>query len=192
MSERPRVVVLGGCNGAGKTTASRALLADALKVMAFVNADQIAQGLSGFSPESATVEASRIMLDRLHALADRRESFAFEATLAGRSYASLLREVKSIGYRVELYYFWLSTADLSVRRVAARVAAGGHDIPEETLRRRHPRSVRNFLTLYRPLADHWEVYDNSVESRMILIAMGTDNYTLTVDPRRFEQLESST
>src|SRR6266851_3407473 len=103
----PSVIVLGGINGAGKTTSARTLLAETLAVMTFVNADVIAQGLAGFDPDSAAVEASRIMLERLHQLADRRENFAFETTLAARSYAPWLKRLRETGYQVHLFYFWL-------------------------------------------------------------------------------------
>ena len=157
----PTAIVLGGINGAGKTTASRSLLANTLKVLTFVNADVIAQGLSGFDPNSAAVEASRIMLERLRELAERRANFAFETTLAARSYAKWLRELSATGYAVRLFYFWLGSADAAVARVAQRVRMGGHAVPEETIRQRYNRSVRNFFSLYRPLADEWQVYDNS-------------------------------
>ena len=130
------VVVLAGPNGAGKTTAARTLLAENLRLMTFVNADVIAQGLAGFDPDSAVVEASRIMLERLHLLAQRRQDFAFETTLAARSYASWLRELQQGSYQVHLVYFWLASADLAVARVAERVRLGGHDVPERTIRQR--------------------------------------------------------
>src|SRR4051794_1830916 len=123
--DAPTVIILAGPNGAGKTTAARTLLAETLHLMTFVNADVIAQGLSGFDPESMAVEAGRIMLQRLHALADRRASFAFETTLAGRSYARWLRSLRGTGYTVHLVYFWLASPDLAVARVAERVRTGG-------------------------------------------------------------------
>src|SRR5438105_9238006 len=126
----PTVIVLAGPNGAGKTTASRTLLAETLRVMTFVNADVIAQGLAGFDPDSAAVEASRIMLERLHKLAEQRADFAFETTLAARSYAGWLKQLRDTGYTVHLCYFWLASADLAVARVAQRVRRGGHNIPE--------------------------------------------------------------
>ena len=188
-----RVVVLCGCNGAGKTTVSRVLLADTLGILTFVNADQIAQGLSGFDPESVTVEASRIMLERLRDLGNQGASFAFETTLSGRTYAAFLRQLRQVGYRVELFYFWLASVELSIQRVAARVASGGHDVPVATLRQRYPRSVRNFLTLYRPLADHWEIYDNSEMGKSLLLAKGECNQVLEVrDVVRWEAVERST
>jgi predicted ABC-type ATPase len=111
----PTVIVLAGCNGAGKSTAARTLLAETLSVMTYVNADVIAQGLSGFNPESAAMEAGRIMLDRLHRLADEWADFAFETTLAGRGYAPWLRKLRGAGYRITLVYFWLQPPRISHR-----------------------------------------------------------------------------
>lgn len=158
---RPRAVILAGINGAGKTTASRALLADTLKLMTFVNADAIAQGLSGFDPDAAAFEASRIMLERLRHLVAEREDFAFETTLAARTYAGWLQQIVRDGYSTHLFYFWLRDADLAVARVAARVASGGHNVPEPTVRQRYGRSIRNLLELYAPHATTWKVYDNT-------------------------------
>ena len=165
----PSVIILAGPNGAGKTTAARTLLAEQLRLMTFVNADVIAQGLAGFNPDSAAVEASRIMLDRLRLLAERREDFAFETTLAARSYAPWLKAPRNDGYQVHLVYFWLVSADLAVARVAERVRMGGHHVPETTVRQRYTRSLKNFFHLYLPLVKTWQVYDNTQpgQSRMI-------------------------
>src|SRR5262249_8400025 len=129
--------------GRGKTTASRTVLAELLRVTTFVNADTIAQGLAGFDPASAAVQASRIMLDRLHPLAEQRANFAFEPTLAGRTQAPWLKALRESGYTVDLVYLWLASADLAVARVAERVRLGGHDVPEATVRQRYRRSLRN-------------------------------------------------
>lgn len=158
---QPTIIVLGGINGAGKTTSSRQLLAGTLGLMTFVNADVIAQGLSGFDPDAAAVEAGRIMLERVRSLAAQRVDFAFETTLAARSYAGWLDEVRRSGYAVHLFYFWLKSADLAVSRVAARVQAGGHHVPEETIRGRYSRSVNNLFDLYAPVVSSWRVYDNT-------------------------------
>lgn len=175
----PTVVVIGGPNGAGKSTAARTVLAETLRLLTFVNADVIAQGLSGFAPDSAAVEAGRIMQSRLHDLARQRSDFAFETTLAGRSLSGWLRSLRETGYFVFLIYCWLDTPDLSVARVAHRVRTGGHDVPEETIRRRYQRSVENFFGLYRPIANNWRVYDNSGMAGHRLIAEGA-NETETV------------
>src|SRR6516225_1621380 len=132
----PSVIVLAGPNGAGKTTAAQSLLAETLRLRTFVNADVIAQGLSGFDPASAALEAGRIMLDRLHALAKERCDFAFETTLAVRSLVRWFRELQEAGYSIHLVYFWLADPDLAVSRVAERVRMGGHDVPEPTIRLR--------------------------------------------------------
>jgi predicted ABC-type ATPase len=176
----PSVIVLAGPNGAGKTTASRGLLAEALRLMTFVNADVIAQGLSGFDPDSAAVEASRIMLERLHALAAQRADFAFETTLAGRTLAGWLRGLRRDGYAVHLVYFWLESADLAVTRVAERVKAGGHGVPEATVRQRYRRSLANLFNLYLPVVSTWRVYDNSQGGSSQLIAYGDETGSQTV------------
>ncbi|MBX9584986.1 MAG: zeta toxin family protein [Gemmataceae bacterium] len=134
MEKSPTVAVLAGINGAGKTTASQTILREALRVPVFVNADTIARGLNAFAVESMAGKAGRIMLDHLHELAAARKDFAFETTLAARTYAPWLGKLRAGGYTVHLLYYWLDKPDLAVRRVADRVAAGGHDIPEETVR----------------------------------------------------------
>jgi predicted ABC-type ATPase len=168
------VVILAGPNGAGKTTAARTVLAETLRLMTFVNADVIAQGLSGFDPESMAMEAGRIMLQRLHALVQERASFAFETTLAGRSYARWLRAVRAAGHTSHLIYFWLGSPDVAVARVAERVSQGGHAIPEATIRQRYGRSVRNFFQFYRPVVSTWTVQDNTQAGQSRLVAHGDD------------------
>lgn len=170
MADAPRAVILAGSNGAGKTTAARTVLADKLGVMKFVNADVIATGLSGFDPEAVAFEAGRIMLDRLHELADQRADFAFETTLSGLTYAPWLKSLQASGYHVSLFYIWLTDVDLAIRRVAIRVAQGGHSIPEATIRQRYRRSIRHFHELYGPFVDEWMVYDNSGNNEYGLIA----------------------
>jgi predicted ABC-type ATPase len=181
MSETsPTVVVLAGANGAGKTTAARTLLAETLRLMTFVNADVIAQGLAGFDPESMALEAGRIMLQRLHALADQRACFAFETTLAGRSYARWLRSLREAGYTVHLVYFWLASPELAVARVAERVRQGGHNIPEATIRQRYHRSVQNFFRLFCPMVSTWKVYDNTQAGLPLLVAHGDETGLQTI------------
>jgi predicted ABC-type ATPase len=142
MPERaPQVIVIAGPNGAGKTSAARDLLRDTVGIDAFVNADVVAQGLSGFRPESAAAEAGRVVWKRLHALAEARADFALESTLSGRSLATFLRKLAGAGYERHILYLWLPSVDLSIERVRIRVQAGGHDVPEEAIRRRFPRSL---------------------------------------------------
>jgi predicted ABC-type ATPase len=170
----PTVIVLGGPNGAGKTSAARSLLAQTLRLMTFVNADVIAQGLSGFRPEATAIQAGRIMLQRLHDLAEQRADFAFESTLAGRSHARFLKSLRQGGYRLHLVYFWLASADLAVARVAERVRMGGHDVPEGTIRQRYERSLDNFFQIYRRLASSWEIYNNTQPGQTCLVADGDE------------------
>ena len=153
-------MVLAGPNGAGKSTTARAILEGALGVHEFVNADQIAVGLSGFAPESAAFEAGRLMLRRLRELADQRVDFAFETTLASRSFAPWLHDLIASGYEVHLVFLWIPSPDLAVARVAERVRRGGHNVPEEIIRRRYFAGIQNFFTLYRPLANRWRIIDN--------------------------------
>jgi predicted ABC-type ATPase len=174
-ADAPTVIVLGGPNGAGKTTASRTLLAETLNLLTFVNADVIAQGLAAFNPESVAMEAGRIMLQRLEDLAQQRADFAFESTLSGRSYARWLASLGQAGYQIQLVYFWLASADLAVARVAERVRMGGHNIPEDTIRRRYRASIGNLFRLYFPLAHSWKVYDNSQPDEPELIAAVEQN-----------------
>lgn len=171
--QKPRIVILAGPNGAGKTTVSKYLLRDALEISEFVNADYIATGLSGFDPESVAFEAGRIMLKRIDALIAEHANFAFETTLASRSLLKLIREAKTLGYRVELYYLALPTAKLAEARVALRVRTGGHNIPREVIARRFYRSLNNLFNLYLPEVDEWHIFDNSRTQVPSLIASGT-------------------
>lgn len=173
MAERaPRVAILAGINGAGKTTASVELLQNTLRMPVFANADAIARGLNAFNVEAEAMRAGRILLDWLHDLAAQRRDFSFETTLAGKTYASWLESLRATGYEVYLFYYWLSGPDVAIGRVANRVQGGGHHVPDATIRQRYSRSVRNFFELYRPLADHWRVYDNTQGLRR-LIAFGS-------------------
>ena len=183
------VVVLAGPNGAGKTTSARTLLAETLNLMTFVNADVIAQGLSGFNPEIVAFEASEIMLKRLHDLAAQRASFAFETTLSGRSYGPWLRSLNEAGYRIHLVFFWLASDDLAVVRVTERVRAGGHHIPEQTIRRRYRRSIDNFFTVYRPLATVWSFYDNSADFPRLIAKGDLSGSCLILDEQIWDQIQ---
>lgn len=187
--ERPIAIVLAGINGAGKTTASQALIADQLALMSFVNADTVARGLNAFAPETAAIQAGRIVLTHLHELAEQRSDLAFETTLAGRTYLPFLRALREDGYVVELYYFWLDSPELAIERVHARVRRGGHNIPEATIRQRYGRSIQNFWHDYRHQADARYVYDNS-EDQPVLIAAGSCGEAPEVaDPDRWHAFQ---
>lgn len=174
---RPSVIVLAGPNGAGKTTAAPEILRDVLQVSDFVNADVIAQGLSFFSPESAAIEAGRIMLARLYDLAEARASFAFETTLASRSFSPWLSSLLREGYLFHLFYFWLPSPEMAIARVGQRVRMGGHFVPEETVRRRYHRGIQYFFRLYMPIATTWAMYDNGDRRGKRLIASGSGTMT---------------
>jgi predicted ABC-type ATPase len=160
-SGTPLVVVLGGPNGAGKSTGAPYLLKDALAVEEFVNADTIAQGLSAYRPETTAVAAGRVMLERLHVLAKARRDFAFETTLAGRSYERWVRALRATGYRAHLVFLSLPSADLAVARVADRVRRGGHHVPDDVVRRRFLAGAKNLFSVYMDAVDAWTIYDNS-------------------------------
>lgn len=166
-----RVIIIAGPNGAGKTTFARTFLPREARCEHFVNADLIAAGLSPFQPETAAVRAGRLMLTEIARLFGERASFAFETTLSGRTYAKMISKWQAAGYRVELIFLKLSSARLAEARVRDRVRQGGHSVPRDVIRRRLRAGWANFETLYRPLVNHWELYDNSGEAP-ILLAQG--------------------
>ena len=166
--------IISGCNGAGKTTASYTVLPEVLDCREFVNADEIARGLSPFNPESVSIEAGRLMLSRIEELLERDESFSIETTLATKSYINLVRRAQAKGYNVRLLFFWLRTPDLAVQRVAERVAKGGHNIPTDVIRRRYVAGISNLFRLFMREVDYWEIYDNS-EYPAVQIATGGKN-----------------
>lgn len=153
--------VISGCNGAGKTTASYSVLPDMLDCKEFVNADEIAKGLSPFQPDNVAIEAGRIMLSRIKDLINHNVDFAFETTLATKSYVKFIQEAQSKGYLVTLVYFWLNSPELAIERVKARVISGGHNIPENVIRRRYEAGINNLSRLYLPICDYWLIIDNS-------------------------------
>ena len=157
---RPTLYIIAGCNGAGKTTASYSVLPDLLECREFVNADEIARGLSPFNPESVAIEAGRLMIQRIESLVGQRKTFAIETTLATRSYAALVHKVHDRGYNVVLLFFWLPSPEIAVKRVAKRVSEGGHNIPSETIYRRYRLGLQNFFEIFIDIVDSWSFYDN--------------------------------
>ncbi|MCE7870517.1 hypothetical protein DYH09_09095 [bacterium CPR1] len=157
----PTIVFLAGPNGAGKTTSAPRLLRHEFEVVEYVNADVIASGISAFNPESAALEAGRVLLARTRALAARRVSFSVETTLSGRAYAPWLKRLISSGYEFSLLFLSLPSEEMAVARVAQRVKLGGHDIPEGVVRRRFKAGLRHFFELYQPIAGRWCFYDNA-------------------------------
>jgi predicted ABC-type ATPase len=156
-----RCIVIAGPNGSGKTTFAREFLANEPSIDHFINADLIASGLSPLKPELAAIAAGRIVLKEIERLVRNRENFSFESTLSGRTHAARLAQLKAKGYRIEIVFLKIKSPQLALRRIAARVRQGGHNIPRADVLRRFERSWSNFTTIYRPLADAWWVYDNS-------------------------------
>jgi predicted ABC-type ATPase len=165
-----QIVIIAGPNGAGKTTFARSFLLNEADCPNFVNADLIAAGLSPFNPDAAAIRAGRLMLAEIRRLAGQRISFAFETTLSGRTYAALIPKWREDGYRVDLLFLKLVSIRLAEARVRDRVLQGGHSIPSEIIRRRFESGWRNFESIYKPLVNHWRLYDNSFEAPVLLEA----------------------
>jgi predicted ABC-type ATPase len=153
--------IIAGCNGAGKTTASFTILPEILNCKEFVNADEIAKGLSPFQPEKVSFEAGRIMLKRINELLETNQNFAFETTLATKSYKSKITLAKKEKYNVTLLFFWLETVDLAIERVKTRVTEGGHNIETEVIKRRYRNGIKNLFEIYLGIADEVLIFDNS-------------------------------
>ena len=182
--------IIAGCNGAGKTTASFTILPEILNCKEFVNADEIAKGLSPFQPEKVSFEAGRIMLERINDLLNSQENFAFETTLATKSYRSKIFLAREKGYNVTLLFFWLRNADLAIERVRTRVIEGGHHIETEVIRRRYKNGIKNLFEIYLPIADEIMIFDNS-EGKHDLIAEKTIESEIEVlNKIKFNQLKS--
>jgi predicted ABC-type ATPase len=180
-AERPSLVVIAGANGAGKSTLAPKLLQETLAVTEFANADVIARGLSAFAPEQVAMAAGRLMLARLRELAGQQVSFAFESTLASRSFAPWIRQLLQAGYQFHLVFLWLPSAALAVQRVASRVRMGGHAVPADVIRRRYHAGLHNFFRMYLPLATTWRIYDTSRGRMPEVVAVGNEATTVVRD-----------
>lgn len=181
--------IIAGCNGAGKTTASFTILPEILACKEFVNADEIARGLSPFQPEKVAFEAGRIMLNRINDLLDRNESFAFETTLATRSYRTKIQEAQKRGYTTTLLFFWLQNVALAKERVRIRVAEGGHTIEPEVIERRYRRGIENLFEIYLPCVDGAFIFDNSGGDPQLLAEKTIDGEFTIVDEMKFNELK---
>jgi predicted ABC-type ATPase len=169
--------IISGCNGAGKMTASYTVLPDILDCREFVNADEIARGLSPFNPESMAIEAGRLMLQRIEDLLSKNLTFAIETTLATKSYINLVRRAQAKGYRVSIVFFWLNSPELAMKRVTERVQHGGHNIPKEVIERRYKAGIHNLFHIFMPEVDYWAIYDNSEYPRKQIACGGINANT---------------
>jgi predicted ABC-type ATPase len=172
---KPVIYLFGGSNGAGKTTFARAYLPSAGTNLRFLNADEIARGLSPFSPQTIALKAGRLMLQEVRECIAARHSFGMESTLSGKTYIRLLAEAKQANYEIEIHYVWLKSADLAVQRVRQRVKKGGHPVPEIDIRRRYQRSIDHFIADYLPLADRWSIWDNRTSDSILLASSENDD-----------------
>ena len=156
-----KLYIISGCNGAGKTTASVTILPEIFECKEFVNADEIAKGLSPFNPESVAIQAGKLMLERINYLLTQNDSFAIETTLSTKSYQNLVSQAHEKGFYVQLLYFWLPSPEFAAARVAQRVKEGGHNIPKDVIYRRYYAGIKNLFEIYMPIVDYWVIYDKS-------------------------------
>lgn len=186
------LLVIGGPNGAGKTTAAKVLLPRFTGIVEFVNADEIARGLSPFNPEGAAMAAGRIMLDRMERLIEARTSFAFETTCAGRGHVSLIRRCQSLGYRVTILFFWLPSPELAIARVTHRVQQGGHAIPAPVIRRRYHAGFANLLRLYWPIAQQGAILNSETAPVSFIVEKFDDGRITVHNPALWQHLQEQT
>lgn len=183
--------IIAGCNGAGKTTASFTILPEIIKCNEFVNADEIARGLSPFQPEKVSFEAGRIMLTRINELLSENVSFAFETTLSTRSYNNKINQAKQKGYTVTLIFFWLQNVELAKERVKIRVSEGGHNIEPEIIERRYKNGIKNLFDIYLPIVDGAFIFDNSNGKHEILARKTIDGQLTIIDKFKFNELKQN-
>ncbi|MCQ2114435.1 MAG: zeta toxin family protein [Bacteroidaceae bacterium] len=181
--------IIAGCNGAGKTTASMNILPEILDCKEFVNADEIARGLSLFDPDSVAIEAGRLMLQRIDMLLEGTKSFAIETTLATRSYKELVMKAHKKGFKVLLLFFWLPSVEYAVRRVAQRVAEGGHNISTDIIKRRYHKGIENLFNIYMPIVDSWALIANNTNPPVV-IASNTDGGVCIYDEELYQIMKS--
>ncbi|MDE6647923.1 MAG: zeta toxin family protein [Prevotella sp.] len=182
--------IISGCNGAGKTTASYTVLPEILDCREFVNADEIARGLSPFNPESVAIEAGRLMLQRIEELLGKDVTFSIETTLATKSYINLVRNAQKQGYSVKLLFFWLRNPELAIQRVAERVENGGHNIPEDIIRRRYIAGINNLFRLFMNEVDSWVIFDNSENPRKLIASGGRNADTIIDEEMLYSTIQS--
>ena len=183
--------IIAGCNGAGKTTASFTILPDIIECKEFVNADEIAKGLSPFQPEKVSFEAGRIMLKRISELLKENESFAFETTLSTKSYRNKVLYAKNKGYTVTLLFFWLNNVELAKERVKTRVKEGGHNIPSKVIERRYTKGIKNLFDIYIDIVDGILIFDNSFGKHEFIAKKIEQEKLVILDNEKFNRLKNS-
>ena len=189
MALPPQFIIIGGGNGSGKSTSAAFVLPG---VIPYINADEIAKGLPEVEGENKDARASRILINAMDEHEARREDFAIETTLASRSLAPRVRRLQQGGYEFQLLFFWLNSPELNIQRVAERVRSGGHHIPEEVIRRRYIAGLKNFFSLYMPLADTWGAYDNSIKDQSKVVAEGRrGSIDMLALPQSWEQMKET-
>jgi len=188
MEER-NLYIIAGCNGAGKTTASFTILPEIIECKEFVNADEIAKGLSPFQPEKVSFESGRIMINRINELLKENESFAFETTLSTRSYKNKILKAKSQGYTVTLLFFWLNNIELAKERVKTRVLEGGHNIPKDVIERRYLKGIYNLFDIYLPILDGAFIFDNSFGKHKLIAQKLSEESLTIIDNVKFRKLK---
>ena len=189
MNEK-NLFIIAGCNGAGKTTAAFTILPEIINCKEFVNADEIAKGLSPFQPEKVAFESGRIMLNRIDELLKENESFAFETTLATRSYKNKIKTAREKGFTITLLFFWLQNVELAKERVKIRVSEGGHNIEPEIIERRYLNGIKNLFEIYLPIVDGLLIFDNSEGKHELLAIKTIDGQLKIIDKFKFEKLKA--
>ncbi len=183
----PKLYIISGCNGSGKTTASYTLLPELLNCSEFVNSDEFAKYLSPFDPSAASVTASRYMLTKIHYLLGKYADFGVETTLATRSLLKIIQQAQALGYEVTILYFWLNSPELAITRVRDRVAAGGHNISDTTVRRRYFTGLKYFFDNYSPVCNNWILADNS-KSPFTVVAEGSKRHMIINDEEKYKHI----
>jgi predicted ABC-type ATPase len=187
---KPTIYLIAGCNGAGKTTFAKEFLPKEVKCLRFLNADEMARGLSPLDPTAGAAKAARLLLSEVRAAVQARQTFGLETTLSGLTYVRMLINARERGYAVKLFYLWLPSATVAIRRVHERVRKGGHSVPVTDIRRRYKRSLRNLVGHYLPLADEWTLFDNSGRQPRV-VADGVGGHARVMDETLYRQIQSS-
>ena len=185
----PKLYIISGCNGSGKTTASYTLLPEMWECKYFVNSDEFAKGLSPFDPDKASLSAGRFMVKRINYLLERKEDFCIETTLSSRTLMNTIETAREYGYTITILFFWIDNVELAIKRVAARVTSGGHNVPEPTIRRRYRSGLRHFFEDYMPVSDRWMLADNTTVP-FKLIAQGWQKNMVVQDNLMFENIKA--